>query len=64
MEEVFFFFKVNRFSFFKVKEQITLNKKVYCIDNGYISAKSTQFSPDIGCLYENAVAIELRKHEM
>lgn len=63
LEEAFIFFRVNRFSF-KVKEQMSFNKKIYCIDNGFISAKAFKLSPDVGRLYENAVAIELKKLEM
>jgi predicted AAA+ superfamily ATPase len=63
LEEAFIFFKLNRFSF-KVKEQIASNKKIYCVDNGFISAKAFKFSPDMGQLYENVVAIELKKLEM
>lgn len=63
LEEAFVFFKLNRFSF-KVKEQMASNKKIYCVDNGFISAKAFKFSPDMGQLYENVVAIELKKLEM
>ena len=60
LEEAFVFFKLTRFSF-KFKEQILSNKKIYCIDNGFIYAKAFKFSSDIGKLYENFVAIELKK---
>lgn len=63
LEEAFIFFRINRFSH-KVKERIYSNKKIYCIDNGLIHAKAFKFSPDIGKLYENIVAIELKKLEM
>ena len=63
LEEAFIFFKINRFSF-KVREQISSNKKIYCIDNGFIHARAFKFSPDIGKLYENIVAVELKKSEM
>jgi len=63
LEEAFIFFKLNRFSS-KVKEQMASNKKIYCVDNGFISAKAFKFSPDMGQLYENVVAIELKKLEM
>ncbi|MCZ7404830.1 MAG: AAA family ATPase, partial [Candidatus Methanoperedens sp.] len=62
LEESFIFFKIDRFSF-KVREQIASNKKIYCIDNGFIHAKAFKFSPDIGKLYENIVAVELKKTE-
>ncbi len=63
LEEAFIFFKIPRFSF-KVKEQISSNKKIYCIDNGFVHAKAFRFSSDIGKLYENIVAVELKKLEM
>ena len=63
LEEAFIFFSLNRFSN-KVKKQITSNKKIYCIDNGFIQAKAFKLSPDIGKLYENAVALELKKKEL
>ena len=63
LEESFIFFRLNRFSF-KVKEQLASNKKIYCIDNGFIHAKAFKISSDIGRLYENIVAIELKKLEM
>ncbi len=63
LEEAFIFFKINRFSF-KIREQIASNKKIYCIDNGFIHAKAFKFSPDVGKLYENIVAVELKKYEM
>ena len=63
LEEAFIFFKLNRFSF-KFKEQLSSNKKIYCIDNGFIYAKAFKFSSDIGKLYENLVAVELKKLEM
>lgn len=63
LEEAFIFFKINRFSF-KIREQIAFNKKIYCIDNGFIHAKAFKFSPDVGKLYENIVAVELKKYEM
>lgn len=63
LEEAFVIFRLSRFSF-KVKEQAASNKKVYCIDNGFINAKGFKVSPDMGKLYENAVAIELKKAEL
>ena len=40
------------------------NKKIYCIDNGFIQAKSFKTSPDLGRLYENLVANKLKKQEV
>jgi predicted AAA+ superfamily ATPase len=63
LEEAFIFFKINRFSF-KLKEQICSCKKIYCIDNGFIYAKAFKLSMDIGRLYENIVAINLKIDEL
>lgn len=63
LEESFIFFRLNRFSY-KIKEQISSNKKIYCVDNGFINAMAFRFSPDIGKLYENAVALKLKKMEI
>jgi len=63
LEETFLFFRLNRFSF-KLKEQISSNKKIYCIDNGFIHAKAFKVRQDLGKLYENMVAIELKKKEI
>jgi hypothetical protein len=43
----------------KIKDQMQCPRKIYLIDNGFISALSTKFSRNLGRLYENAVAIEL-----
>jgi len=63
LEESFVLFSLNRFSY-KVKEQLSSNKKIYCIDNGFIQAKAFKLSPDIGKLYENVVACKLKKEEV
>ncbi len=63
LEEAFLVFTLSRFSF-KMKEQVLSNKKIYCIDNGIIYAKSFKVSPNTGKLYENLVAVELKKAEL
>ncbi|MDD5672992.1 MAG: ATP-binding protein [Chitinivibrionales bacterium] len=63
LEESFILFSVSRFSY-KVKEQAALNKKIYAIDNGVISAVSFSTSPNTGRLAENVVAIALEKHRL
>ncbi len=45
----------------KIKEQMQCQRKIYLIDNGFISALSTRFSKNLGRLYENAVALELMR---
>ncbi|MFH1055549.1 MAG: ATP-binding protein [Candidatus Altiarchaeota archaeon] len=62
LEESFLFFRLNRFSY-KLREQITGNKKVYCVDNGLIHAKAFKLGSDTGRLYENAVAAHLKRME-
>ena len=63
LEESFILFSLSRFSY-KVKEQLSSNKKIYCIDNGFIQAKAFKLSPDMGKLYENSVACKLKKEEL
>ena len=63
LEESFILFSLKRFSY-KVKEQITFNKKIYSTDNGFINAKAFKFIQNFGKLYENIVAIELKKKEI
>jgi uncharacterized protein len=62
LEESYLLFSLNKFSF-KVKEQVSSNKKIYCIDNGLISARAFSFSPNMGKLYENLVACTLKRKE-
>ncbi len=59
LQEAYLFFTLSRFSY-KTREQAGDNKKLYCIDNGLVSAKAFQLSPDRGRRYENAVAIHLK----
>lgn len=63
LEESFIFFSLKRFSY-KIKEQLSSNKKIYSIDNGFVYAKAFKASPDFGRLYENVVAQELKKKEL
>ncbi len=63
LEEAFIFFSISKFSY-KVREQISSNKKIYCFDNGFLSAKAFSFSQNIGRLYENAVAKHLYGKEI
>ncbi len=60
LKEAFIFFEVSRYSP-KVKEQIMANKKIYCVDNGFIYAKAFKATEEIGRLYENIVAVELKR---
>jgi len=58
LEEAYIFFSLNRYST-KYKEQIKTSKKIYIIDNGYISAKAFQLSPNYGRLMENIFFLDL-----
>ena len=60
--EAYIFFTVNNFSF-KTKQQAK-SKKIYCFDNGIITAKAFQASQNLGKLFENLVAIHLKKQEI
>ncbi|MDP1694312.1 MAG: ATP-binding protein, partial [Candidatus Woesearchaeota archaeon] len=46
---------------YKIKDQMQYQKKVYFIDNVFINSISTKFSNNFGRLYENIVAVELRR---
>lgn len=61
--EAFLFFEVNAFSV-KYKEQVRSNKKIYIIDNGIIGSKAFNFTANTGVLYENMVAVELKRKEL
>lgn len=39
LEEAFLLFSIRRFSF-KLKEQMSFNKKIYCVDNGLIAGNA------------------------
>ena len=54
MESVFIFS-------YKIKDQLQYPRKIYFIDNGFITALSTKFSKNFGRLYENLVFQELKR---
>ncbi len=58
IESSYFIHSIPIFSY-KIKDQMQYPRKVYIIDNGFISSISTKFSKDMGRLYENMVAVEL-----
>ena len=58
LEQAFLFFSLPRFSW-KVREQIRTNRKIYCIDNGFITSGGFTISADTGRLAENMTAIAL-----
>ena len=63
LEEAFLFFSLKRYSR-KFREQARANRKIYCIDNGFVTARGFQFTDKIGALFENAVAIALHKQSL
>ncbi len=63
LEESFLFFSLSRFSF-KARERTTANRKIYCIDNGFVTSRTGRFTPDSGRLFENAVAVALHKRAL
>ncbi|MEW6086711.1 MAG: ATP-binding protein [bacterium] len=60
LEEAYLVFILSRYSN-KAGERLKAPKKLYVVDNGYITAKAVQFSPDSGKLMENLVFTELVK---
>ncbi len=63
LEETFMLFELKRFSF-KLKEQERANRKIYVVDPGLVKSLSFEFSSNLGRLFENLVAIELKKREL
>lgn len=58
LEEAFLFFSLPRFSY-KVREQVSSNKKIYAVDPGMAVTLGFRTGEDSGRLYENLVAIKL-----
>jgi len=61
MSDSFLIYEIAQFSY-KVKQQIKSKRKIYCIDNGLISAVSLNFSENKGRLFENLVFSEIIKY--
>ncbi len=59
-EKAFLFFFVNKFDF-SVKKQIQNPRKVYCVDNGFVTNVGFRFSENRGKILENLVFIELKR---
>lgn len=59
-EEAYIVFILGRYSH-KTGERLSLPKKIYVIDNGYIAAKAVQFSENRGKLFENMIFGEFVK---
>lgn len=60
LEEAYLIFSVLRYSP-KLIQRIKSPRKVYAVDNGFVTAKAIQHSPDKGKLMENLVFMELVK---
>ena len=63
LEEAYLLFSLLRYSP-KSIERIKSPRKVYAVDNGFVTAKAIQHSPDKGKLMENLVFTELVKRGM
>jgi hypothetical protein len=61
-EDAFLFFSSRIFSY-KIKNQFQHPLKTYCVDTGLVSTCGFRFSQDLGRLYENIVAIELKRRK-
>ena len=61
-ENAFLFFFINKFDF-SVKTQIQSPRKIYCVDNGFITELGFRFSENKGRILENLVFIELKRSE-
>ncbi len=62
IENSYFTFSLPIFSY-KIKDQMQYPKKIYFIDNVFINSISTKFMSNFGRLYENCVAIELKRRK-
>ncbi len=60
LEEAYLLFQLTAFSR-KLKEQIKLPKKIYCIDTGMINSIVSRGNFDYGRLIENLVFLELKR---
>lgn len=60
LENAYLLFKVPYFSY-SLKKQVSNPFKIFAIDTGLRNAISFKFSKDVGRLYENLVAIELKR---
>jgi hypothetical protein len=59
-ENAYFMFSLRKWDY-SIKKQLLNPKKVYCIDNGFITVNSFSFSENKGRLLENLVFIELKR---
>jgi hypothetical protein len=62
LEEAYLMFTLRRFSY-KTK-CVAEKRKMYSYDDGMIAAKAFQSSPNYGKLFENYVAVQLKREEL
>lgn len=62
LTEAYLIFSLHRYSY-KAGERLESPKKTYVVDNGFLTAKAVQHSPDNGKLLENLVFTELVKND-
>lgn len=62
IENSYFLYSLSLFSY-KIKDQLQYPRKIYFIDNGFITALSSKFSKNLGRLYENLVFLELKRRQ-
>lgn len=59
-ENAYFMFSLRKWDY-SIKKQLLNPKKVYCIDNGFITVNSFSFTENKGRLLENMVFVELKR---
>ena len=62
IENSYFLYSLTLFSY-KIKDQLQYPRKIYFIDNGFITALSSKFSKNLGRLYENLIFLELKRRQ-
>ncbi|MBN1674608.1 MAG: ATP-binding protein [Kiritimatiellae bacterium] len=63
LSEALLFFSLSRYSV-RFREQTRANRKVYCIDNGFVTARGFQFTDKTGARFENIAAVMLHKRQL
>lgn len=62
LRETYLFFTLNRYSY-KASERLTAPRKIYAVDNGYLTAKAIWSSANPGKLMENLIFMEMIKRQ-
>jgi len=60
VEDTYMVFQVSKFDY-SLKKQLMNNKKIYFIDNAFVSRLGFQFSENFGRLLENIIFVQLRR---